>query len=30
MRILLQQEKIPTTTIDEYGAESEKGINSLL
>lgn len=29
-RILLQQEKIPTTTIDEYGVESEKGINSLL
>lgn len=23
-RILLQQEKIPTTTIDEYGVESEK------
>jgi len=29
-RILLQQEKIPTTTIDEYGVESEKSINSLL
>ena len=29
-RILLQQEKIPTTTIDEYGIESEKSINSLL
>ena len=24
MRILLKQEKIPTTTIDEYGVESEK------
>ncbi|WP_122862253.1 DUF4209 domain-containing protein [Campylobacter showae] len=29
-RILLQKEKIPTTTIDEYGVESEKSINSLL
>ena len=29
-RILLQQEKIPTTTIDENGVESEKSINSLL
>ena len=29
-RILLQQEKVPTTTIDEYGIESEKSINSLL
>lgn len=29
-RILLQQEKIPTTTIDEYSVESEKSINSLL
>ena len=29
-RILLQQEKIPTTTIDECGVESEKSINSLL
>ncbi|WP_314071264.1 DUF4209 domain-containing protein [Campylobacter showae] len=29
-RILLQQEKIPTTTIDKYGVESEKSINSLL
>ena len=29
-RILLQQEKIPTTTIDEYGVESEKSINALL
>lgn len=29
-RILLQQEKIPTTTIDEHGVESEKSINSLL
>ena len=29
-RILLQQEKIPTTTIDEDGVESEKSINSLL
>lgn len=31
MRILLQQGgTIPTTTIDEYGVESEKSINSLL
>ena len=30
MKILLQQEKIPTTTIDEYGVESGKSINSLL
>ena len=29
-RILLQQEKIPTTTIDKNGVESEKSINSLL
>ncbi len=29
-RILLQKEKIPTTTIDEYGVESGKSINSLL
>ena len=29
-RILLRQEKIPTTTIDENGVESEKSINSLL
>jgi hypothetical protein len=29
-RILLQQEKIPTTTIDENGVESGKSINSLL
>lgn len=30
MRILLKQEKIPTTTIYKYGVESEKSINSLL
>ena len=29
-RILLQQEKIPTTAIDKNGVESEKSINSLL
>ena len=29
-RILLRQEKNPTTTIDENGVESEKSINSLL
>lgn len=29
-RILLQQEKIPTTTIDKNGVESEKSINALL
>ena len=29
-RILLRQENIPTTTIDENGVESEKSINSLL
>ena len=29
-RILLQQEKIPTTTVDKNGVESEKSINSLL
>jgi hypothetical protein len=29
-RILLRQEKIPTTTIDEHGVESEKSINTLL
>lgn len=29
-RILLRQEKIPTTTIGENGVESEKSINSLL
>ena len=29
-RILLQQEKIPTTAIDKNGVESEKSINALL